>query len=711
MFPKPDPLKALHLPFLIAALFSLLMTEGKLFAQTAQWEQLHGPYGRQRILSMHADGERGTVSLGVFGAVLQSRNEGDTWEVLPLEGSFVFALTVDGSGRPLAGTIWGLYRYDFATGDWWSFPEVAAYSIWCLDRNPVTGSLFAGCHDGTLLVSTDDGATWEDTRISPDVGGAGDLFHDAAGNMYAITGGLWKSTDDGTSWQRIGTDMFGDNVGTIVHEPVADVLVAGRADLIAVSNDGGITWEKTDFTGSTNGANMTLCAGRDGLLLAGTSCGLYESTDAGRHWERCDRYIADTVITSLGYLGANDAYIAVCGRKVYARSADGEKWSLAGAPSDPVACLHVTGSGRLFAGMPGCVAVSEDGGETWFSGVTPLVNAIAVDESDGVAYAATVQGLHASTDGGWTWGAVDAGFRSRFVAAVQLLPGGALLAGTASIDSAGGIYLRRERNGSWEEITSGLADVDVSSIVVDPLYGSVYAGMYSGRLFRSDDGGEHWTALPAEFPEAPTIAASAAGLLYVGSSKSGLHCSTDRGEHWTSIGGDTVGRARIEIVETNAAGHCFASCANQGLFASTDRGNSWIRFDAGLSNSSIWSLAVDPGRYLLAGMYCGGVFRTMQPTMESEAPALSAGLDILGQNYPNPFTHSTEIRVASELPLHGATLRVFDLLGREVLDLSDVLRSGAPITITPAMLPASGVYHYQLRFGHEIQTRSMILMK
>ncbi len=83
----------------------------------------------------------------------------------------------------------------------------------------------------------------------------------------------------------------------------------------------------------------------------------------------------------------------------------------------------------------------------------------------------------------------------------------------------------------------------------------------------------------------------------------------------------------------------------------------------------------------------------------------------LKQNYPNPFNPSTNI----EFDLHKAgeaTLRVVDVLGREVAVLVDE-RLGAgtySYTFDAANLP-SGTYFYQLTAGGERQSASMILMK
>lgn len=84
----------------------------------------------------------------------------------------------------------------------------------------------------------------------------------------------------------------------------------------------------------------------------------------------------------------------------------------------------------------------------------------------------------------------------------------------------------------------------------------------------------------------------------------------------------------------------------------------------------------------------------------------------LSQNYPNPFNPSTNI----EFKLGNqniVTLKVFDVLGREVATLIDgkSFNSGAHTINFNAAGLASGVYIYRLEAGGFIQTRKMLLLK
>ncbi len=83
----------------------------------------------------------------------------------------------------------------------------------------------------------------------------------------------------------------------------------------------------------------------------------------------------------------------------------------------------------------------------------------------------------------------------------------------------------------------------------------------------------------------------------------------------------------------------------------------------------------------------------------------------LAQNYPNPFNPTTTIRFSLG-QRQKVTLKVFDLLGREVATLiNNQLNAGEhAVTFKAKNLP-SGVYVYRLQAGRFVQQRKMILMK
>ena len=80
-------------------------------------------------------------------------------------------------------------------------------------------------------------------------------------------------------------------------------------------------------------------------------------------------------------------------------------------------------------------------------------------------------------------------------------------------------------------------------------------------------------------------------------------------------------------------------------------------------------------------------------------------------NYPNPFNPTTKIRYQLSAP-GPATLRVYDILGREVKTLvNEVKNPGNYEVMFDASQFASGLYFYRLEAGSYASTKKMLLLK
>ncbi|MBI5058695.1 T9SS type A sorting domain-containing protein [candidate division KSB1 bacterium] len=83
----------------------------------------------------------------------------------------------------------------------------------------------------------------------------------------------------------------------------------------------------------------------------------------------------------------------------------------------------------------------------------------------------------------------------------------------------------------------------------------------------------------------------------------------------------------------------------------------------------------------------------------------------LAQNYPNPFNPVTEIRFTVPRAT-DVTLRVFDLLGREVATLVDrQVVAGEYTVLFDAAALASGIYFYRLETAGFTATKKMVLLR
>ncbi len=85
----------------------------------------------------------------------------------------------------------------------------------------------------------------------------------------------------------------------------------------------------------------------------------------------------------------------------------------------------------------------------------------------------------------------------------------------------------------------------------------------------------------------------------------------------------------------------------------------------------------------------------------------------LEQNYPNPFNPSTKISWQSPVG-SWQTLKVYDVLGREVATLVDEYRDAGSYNVEfriENLELSSGIYFYQLKAGDYVETKKMMVIK
>lgn len=166
---------------------------------------------------------------------------------------------------------------------------------------------------------------------------------------------------------------------------------------------------------------------------------------------------------------------------------------------------------------------------------------------------------------------------------------------------------------TWRTVNSGLANLDVNALAINPTTPStLYAGTYGGA-FRSTDGGDSWIAvnngLTNPYVFALAVNPITPSTLYAGTSEGGIFRSTDGGERWTAV----LPNSEIDAfaIDPNTPSTIYA--ANGGLLVSTDSGSTWTAIDtAELAPSAVVAVAVSPTtpRTLYAGTYGGGIFRS-----------------------------------------------------------------------------------------------------
>jgi photosystem II stability/assembly factor-like uncharacterized protein len=276
--------------------------------------------------------------------------------------------------------------------------------------------------------------------------------------------------------------------------------------------------------------------------------------------------------------------------------------------------LAILTAGTLWAGKNVWTSLGPDGGG-------PLLLAIDPQRSSTV-YALTTAGIFTSQDGGASWSAtspVPAGLDRSSVLILDPLVSGTLYVGT----SAGGIFKSTDGGASWKAVNAGITALEndpatvkllcgpngacslpVLSLVIDPQNSrTLYATTLYGGVFKTIDGGEHWTwtrvgpVVPgvvnvftlAIHPRTGTLYAYAYAMQF-----KGVFTSTDGGTTWTRAANsglsDCPSGASPFVVDPQNEDTLFYVDYCAGLVKTTDEAESWHPI---LPYIEVHSLAID----------------------------------------------------------------------------------------------------------------------
>jgi len=225
----------------------------------------------------------------------------------------------------------------------------------------------------------------------------------------------------------------------------------------------------------------------DTNLFAGTSGGVYRSTNNGASWKAANSGLPNAYVYSLAFNGKN-LFAGTNGYGIFVSTNNGASWTLPflGLESNEIYSLAISGS-NIFAGIDGDVMLSTDNGKNWtplniFNGyLSTNVYALAVIGTN--LFAGTYgNGVFLSTNNGSNWTAVNSGLLN-FDVQCLVVSGNDLLAGT----DGDGIFLSYNNGTSWKDVNTGLGNNSILSLAVGGtnLFAGTNTEYYVGRI---DDG-------------------------------------------------------------------------------------------------------------------------------------------------------------------------------------------------------------------------------
>lgn len=199
--------------------------------------------------------------------------------------------------------------------------------------------------------------------------------------------------------------------------------------------------------------------------------------------------------------------------------------------------------------------------------------------------------------------------------------------------------------------------------------------------------------------------------------RNNIFLSTNKGDTWTTIISDTQNLS-LTINELNS-GEIYYS-RGKIIYLSQNHGASFEQFK--ILTEDIVGIYKKPNSNKLYAATSTDIYEITPTsiTVIKTITSVDENIDtpnkfVLYQNYPNPFNSISNIKFIIAKLSH-VTLKVYDILGREVATLVDEKKPPGEyeVEFDGAKLRfalQSGVYFYQLKTGDYIETKKMIYLK
>ncbi len=200
-----------------------------------------------------ADARNGWA-VGQWGVIVRTRDGGETWELQRSDTSVdqpLFTVHFSDSEHGVAAGLWSLLLVTADGGQHWKTLKLSAPPEGGpADRNLFSifgsrsGALFIAAEKGTVLRSTDAGASWQ--YVNTGYKGSlwtGCALRDGTLLVAGLRGTVYRSTDDGQSWQPVASGTRSSITDMVEHR--GQVMAVGLDGVQLRSGDGGRSFSVT----------------------------------------------------------------------------------------------------------------------------------------------------------------------------------------------------------------------------------------------------------------------------------------------------------------------------------------------------------------------------------------------------------------------------------------------------------------------------------
>ena len=609
--------------------------------------------------------------------------------------------------------------------------------------------------DNTLLKSNDQGLTWQNLSIMPDLSYPRSVFFYDANNGWIAGNQIAKTTDGGLSWTINGSRPSGSS-------------------------------NSIYFTSLTKGWLLTGWSGGGGL---------FKTEDGGGSWLPVDYpYFSDQI----KFTDSLNGWIASSVGANCKTTNGGETWTLITNNSFPSNSIDAVGKNNILMGGDNNISITTNGGNTWsYISLAPSAIYSLMWKNDSVAFAFDqMGGIFRSIDLGLTWNFVYSTFYNNLNSisftgndtgwcvgesglVLRTTNGGVAwnkvtlpinqnLHSVKFVDKYhgfiagdGGIIYKTSNGGlNWENISlSSISDFN-SIFFLDKDTGWILGN--NGKLLNTTDGGMNWNikslgaadkypsfyflnsqigffhyynvgpgGITRYYIEKTTDGGNSfnSSFLapgYIHSIKfinentgfaagvPGLFKTTDQGITWNKIIDGFMGFS-VEFCDSLIG----CTAGNYGrIYKTSDGGNSWINNNI-QTESALNNICISDNTHTWIVGNGGIIISNINSAITSvkNKGVVNSSSYLLYNNFPNPFNSNTVIKYF--IPTQSnVRIEIFNTLGQKIKELrNEIQLPGEHYANFDASGFASGVYFYSIRINSVngkkefISTNKMIYLK
>lgn len=604
----------------------------------------------------------------------------------------------------------------------------------------IGSNLYATSSDNGTMISHDNGDTWTRFDKKKEVTGASAYLLSNDTIYVATSLYIYRTKIGDDNWQNLTYGSQTSNF-TSITQLDKTIFVGNKGLGVLKGGNDNLAWDQSNI--GLKNLNVLSLIAHEGNLYAGTTGGVYISTDKAFSWSATNTSMAGFSISSFAYVGSN-LYAATTAGGVYATNDQGATWTAVNTGLEMKDIITLTSIGsKLVAGTNGFgVYVSNDERDEWSKRSDDLLGTRAAffeilddkfivgtkesgvfefdNQSPELGWQPMNKGitnynirtlknidneLFVTNDVGlYRYDTVNQAWINSKIASTKLT---FALEKVDSVLVAGqyGDYVFRSLNNgtSWTKSSTGLANKNVSALAV--IDNDIFAGTYGGGVFRSSDLGATWESKStAAYNKNVNVLTVRGSKLYTGTD-SGLSVSDDKGDTWQylteypiSYVYDIAFKDSITFIGTYS-----------GVYFCMNDSSDWIKINDGLIQPIVSLVSVVGDTLYSGGTYSGLWKRSVAEVLSSYTalPRINSPENIdLGI-----YTLINKIRITYNLlSSSSVNLSIVDIYGREIYHSAqtDIL-AGRQLKELSTNGLAKGVYICRLQINDKYYNKKFII--